>query len=139
MLCSCVWLQSHSHSCVSMLYYSHIGWIRFFFSIYSKHLKIFLNSYFERHLLVREFSLLFFSKIEYGFWSMPFFLTLNAHCPALISPKIYTFLTDKTRDAVYGRPPWAHKSIKETQFAGKTICCSTNGVIPITLNLTAFI
>ena len=67
-------------------------------------------------------------------WSMPFFLTLNPHCPVLISPKNYTFLTDKTRDAVYGRPPWAHKSIKETQFAGKTICCRTNGVIPITLN-----
>ena len=64
---------------------------------------------------------------KFWIWVLIYAIFSHVECPLSCSyfPKNYVFLTDKTRDAVYGRPPWAHKSIKETQFAGKTICCST--------------
>ena len=112
----------HVFLCCASVNLVGLGYFFFLF----KNLETFLNAYFQAPSFSSWIqSVIFLKNFGYGFWSMPFFLTLNAHCPVLISRKIYTFLTDKTRDAVYGRPPWAHKSIKETQFAGKTICCST--------------
>ena len=65
MLCSFVCLQSHSYSCVSMLCYSQFGRIMFFFSIYSKDLKMFFNSYFQApSFSLRNQSVIFFPKFR---------------------------------------------------------------------------
>ena len=114
-----------------------------FFSSYSKDLKIFFNSYFQApSFSLRNQSVIFFPKFR--IWMLIYAILSHFKyplpCPYFLKKLYFSYRQNQVcKYAVYGRPLWAHKSIKETQFAGKTICSSTNGVIPITLNRTAFI
>ena len=112
----------HVFLCCASVNLVGLGYFFFLF----KNLETFLNAYFQAPSFSSWIqSVIFLKNFEYGFWSMPFFLTLNAHCPVLISRKIYTFLTDKTRDAVYGRPPWVHT----TQINKRNTICRQNHML----------